>query len=95
MNNYVFTDNNGKEHKRISKATAHKMFMNNQPFFMVPSNMRPFSMWHPEIEIDPAHCIDIDYGTDNPEETWNTVLNSFRFYNCTAETGKYISFYTA
>lgn len=86
MNNYTYTDR-GFTFKRIDKKTARRAFSNRLPVVFCPCNLRPGEPWHPEVVIDPAR--EMLEGS-----TFDTVCNSFEWYNCTLnETGKYTAFY--
>lgn len=70
---------------RISKAAARKLYNAGQIVYFCPVNLRPGTPWHCECAqqlnpVDPC--------------TFENLVNTFMFYNCTdCETGKYIAFY--
>ena len=89
MNKYEFRDDNGNTYKRVSKATARKLFNNNVEIYLCAVNLRPFSMWHCECRI-----LRTDHDLDDIENTFEHHVNAFEFYNCRdTETGKYTAFY--
>ena len=77
-----------------SITTAKKLFEAGAKIRIVPNKMRPDNMWgfYADIKIlnsariqemdDVRYCNDFDFIVDN-----------FKYYNCTNETGKYCSFY--
>ena len=67
--------------QQVQKRTAEKLFNNGQRVFIQSSNFRPFNVWADALELTPG-------------ESFNDIVNSFRFYNCcNCETGKYVTFY--
>ena len=70
--------------KRINKAAARKMYNNGQSFWITACNM-------------PAECgiligsLSFEKLTEVP---FDTMVNSFEYYNCFSETGRYAAFYT-
>lgn len=86
MNKYSFT-NNGKTWERITKKQARAAYNNGLTVLFCPVNMRPFTPWHFEIDVNKNF------------EGYNGVsfekaVNAFEFYNCTDnETGRYTAFY--
>ena len=87
MNKYSFTDNNGKTWERIDKKTARTAYNNGLTVLFCPVNMRPFTPWRLEIDVNKNF------------EGYNGVsfekaVNAFENYNCTNnETGRYTAFY--
>lgn len=70
--------------QKINKAAARKLYNNNQPFWIVACNLRPQC----GILIGSAsfeHMADIPF---------DTMVNSFEYYNCNNDTGRYAAFYT-
>ncbi len=86
MNKYSFT-NNGKTWERITKKQARAAYNNGLTVLFCPVNMRPFTPWHLEIDVNKNF------------EGYNGVsfekaVNAFEIYNCTDnETGRYTAFY--
>ena len=81
MNKYSFT-NNGKTWERITKKQARAAYNNGLTVLFCPVNMRPFTPWHLETYVDKSSGC-----------KFNTQVNSFEYYNCNSETGRYTSFY--
>ena len=83
---YSFT-NNGKTWERITKKQARAAYNNGLTVLFCPVNMRPFTPWHLEIDVNKNF------------EGYNGVsfekaVNAFEIYNCTDnETGRYTAFY--
>ena len=77
MNKYSFT-NNGKTWERITKKQARAAYNNGLTVLFCPVNMRPFTPWHLEIDVNKNF------------EGYNGVsfekaVNAFEIYNCTAD----------
>lgn len=51
MNKYSFT-NNGKMWERITKKQARAAYNNGLTVLFCPVNMRPFTPWHLEIDVN-------------------------------------------
>lgn len=52
MRKYRFTDKNGKTWERITKKQARAAYNNGLTVLFCPVNMRPFTPWHLEIDIN-------------------------------------------
>lgn len=95
MNNYIFTDEKGKQYKRIDKRIAKKEYDNGRAVIVCASNLRPFTMYHFECELLKSRLSDFLLN-GIPENDFNRVVNHFEFYNCTnSETGYRTNFYIA
>ena len=79
MNGYV----------RISKQAAQKRWNNNEPFYIESCKMVPGNSWGTTIEWDTWRIKEyIGSGY-----SFQSAINSFSYYNCDNERGKYPSFY--
>lgn len=86
MNKYSFT-NNGKTWERITKKQARAAYNNGLTVLFCPVNMRPFTPWHLEIDVNKIN-------QNCAGETFDSIVNAFEWYNCTNnETGRYTAFY--
>ena len=70
-------------YQKITMAKARTLYAACRDFIMVPSKMRPDSFMA-------CHAKRFEDVTEAP---FDAVINSFRYYNCTAETGKRVAFY--
>lgn len=73
--------------ERIDKREARKLFDAGETILLVPSNMSFYDniRWSCAYTINKA---DVDeFGN------FDTLINSYMYYNCNNETGKYIKFY--
>lgn len=68
--------------EQIQKRTAKKLFNSGETIYMQTSNFRPFGVW--------SQCIDIN---NKNGETFESLVNSFEYYNCNNESGRYATFY--
>ena len=74
-----------KHFKRITKATARRMYNAGENIALNPSNLHPESLWNM------AYITNIESEERTPFET---LINHFSFYNCIDnETGKNVFFY--
>lgn len=69
--------------QKINKAVARKLYDNNQPFWIVACNLRPEC----GILIGSAS---FERMADIP---FDNMVNSFEYYNCNNNTGRYAAFY--
>jgi hypothetical protein len=68
--------------RRITKATARKLYNNHQPVVIIPCKCHPGSAWFTGLEFE------------NDGSAFDTLVNSFIYYNCNdAQLGKYPAFY--
>lgn len=70
--------------QKINKAVARKLYDANRPFWIVACNLRP-------------QC-GILIGSTSFESMadipFDDMVNSFEYYNCSNDTGRYAAFYT-
>ena len=69
--------------KRISKATARKLYNEHKDFWITACNMKPEC----GILIGSAS---FERMTDTP---FDTMVDSFTYYNCDNERGRYPAYY--
>lgn len=70
--------------QKINKAAARKLYNTNRPFWIVACNLRPqcgILIGSTSFE----HMADISF---------DDMVNSFEYYNCSNDTGRYAAFYT-
>lgn len=67
--------------KRISMATARRLFNNGVEIYMLPSKAVIRNIWILPI------------GIHQDEISFEAHVNEYRYYNCSAETGKRVHFY--
>lgn len=89
MKKYVFG-----EYERISKAAARRAFLNGEKIEMFPCNAVPGSVWFPfgyvlSRKAQEDFVID-EIGMNN---RFTGLVNSFEYYNCNAQMGRYAAFY--
>ena len=70
--------------EQVQKRTAEKLFNAGETIFLQSCNMRPFGVW--------STCHDINKERADGD-TFESIVNSFEYYNCSAETGLYTTFY--
>ena len=68
--------------KRINKSVARKLYNTGRQFWITPVNM-PFKNG---LLVDPMREPYSGFTFDN-------LCNSFTYYNCNNETGRYCAFY--
>ena len=66
---------------RIYKEEARKRYENGEKIYLLPSKARIGSIW-----ISPIMII-------KGEGTFDSKVNAFSYYNCSAETGRAVHYY--
>lgn len=92
MNKYSFTDG-VYTWERVNKSQARLAYLGGLTVVICPCNLRPFTDWHNERRInrkDREQFVIDEIGVIND---FNNMINSFEYYNCSNETGKYTAFY--
>lgn len=89
MRNFVFTDGNDTL-VQVTKITAKKLFERDETVCFCPSKLSPVSMFYHGSRFKKSEMAE-KYGDE--EFRFEKLINAFEFYNCTSETGKYITFY--
>ena len=74
---------------RIQKKKALSTWLKNETLFLLPSNLRPCLSYNPMCTLTEIKPSD---GTRTAED-FEKLCNSFRYYNCSNETGLTIKFY--
>lgn len=93
MINRSFTEN-GYTFKRINKNTARRAYMNGLTVVICPCNLRPFTPWHNEHDINRRSREQFVIDEIGVKNDFNNLVNSFEYYNCiNTETGRYTAFY--
>ena len=69
--------------KQISKPAARKLFNAGIDIYLQTSNFYPFGFWQ-----------NLMVAGNGENNTFDYLCNSFRWYNCDSERGRYIHFYT-
>ena len=80
MTYMTFKDENGKW-RRVSKPMARKLFDMGKKLILAPCKANPLSPWGIGVTIS------------KKDESFDKVCNSFEYYNCGGELGKYAAFY--
>ena len=67
--------------KQVSKPNAKKLFNQGTPVLIQSSNFHPLGVWSQAVELDEAVT------------NFDQFVNSFKYYNCSNESGKYVTYY--
>lgn len=67
---------------QVQKRTARKLYDSGESIYIQTCNYHPFGVW--------SRCIEIN---NKNGETFDSVVNSFEYYNCNSESGRYAVFY--
>ena len=80
----------GKYYKRVNKARARKLYNDGIQIVLYPIEANPFSMW-----AGSGYTINISNIDENDKypPTFDSIVNSFEYYNCNSEMGQYTKFY--
>lgn len=68
--------------EQVQKRTAEKLFNSGETIYIQSSNFHPFGVW--------SQCIEIN---NKNGDSFESAVNSFEYYNCNNEAGKYAVFY--
>jgi hypothetical protein len=69
--------------EQISKPQARKLFNEGKEIYVSPCNMKVFNSWGTLSSVT----------KDNDVTDFDTFCNSYEYYNCNNEAGKYASFF--
>jgi hypothetical protein len=75
--------------KKITRAEAKKLYDGGKSIYLNPSKMRPNSVWHKAMKVSKS-SLDNKL-SDAP--TFEKLVNEYRYYNCSKETGLLVHFY--
>ena len=73
---------NGLELKQVNKTLARKLFNEGMTVYILPSNMRVNNAWTRPLDIN----------KEMYDMSFDKIVNSFEYYNCSNETGLYSHF---
>lgn len=95
MRNLSFTGNFYGDRitiEQVQKRTAKKLFDAGEDIYIQSSNFHPFGVWSQCIEINNkwSQCIEVN---NKEDKLFDSIVNSFEFYNCNSEAGYYTTFY--
>lgn len=71
--------------QQINKTAAKKYFEDGKKIFLQSSKMKFDNFWQSPAEVSKE---DLTFG-----ETFETLINSYNYYNCDCERGNYIKFF--
>lgn len=69
--------------KQVNKTAARKAYNNGHTVYLNACNMRLNNPWTSPIPV---------HNEDNAT-SFDSIVNSFEYYNCVAECGKYANFF--
>jgi hypothetical protein len=83
--------------KRVNKSKARKLYAAGENIAICPVKAGVLSDFAMMIHYDGlgVSVMTADLGDlyDSPEEKFDHVVNSFEYYNCNCEMGRYAAFY--
>lgn len=80
-----YSHNLKKNMRQVRRDTAKKEYEKNVTIYLLASNMMFDSVWSNPCSINKER--------ENWGENFDSICNSFRYYNCDAERGKRILFF--
>lgn len=83
---------NGKTYRQIKKDTARKLFAAGKEIALLQCKANPFYIFNDFITISP----ELPFGSLENftfEKQFDSCVNSFEWYNCNSELGKYANFF--
>lgn len=75
-----------KEVKQINIIKAKKLFEQGKTIYLKCSNMMFDSFWQ-------GPCPIVKNGNPWFKDNFDTIVNDFKYYNCSYETGRYPNFF--
>ena len=75
----------GEKVKQVNKIAAKNAYEHGETVYLLSCNMRPNNMWQSPCPINKERA---HYGED-----FECVVNSYIYYNCDNERGKYPIFF--
>lgn len=78
----MFNNYNDGTFKKVTKTTAKKLFEAGKNIYLIPCKACINSYWFSPYRVN-KDC----------ENTFQSIVNSFEYYNCNNELGKYTAFY--
>lgn len=78
----------GFKYDQITIKEARRRFLSGENILICAANMRPFGSFGGGCILNKA-----DHAEEEPGSLFCQYVNSFTWYNCTNETGKYPVFY--
>ena len=85
----IFTNNEGKDFKRVRKDVAKKYYLLGKDVVICPCNAKPFLPYHMEFTFNKEILDNSDMKGD-----FDKYIDYYTFYNCGyKEIGKYPAFY--
>jgi hypothetical protein len=95
MKNLEFTGNLHSERltiKQISKPKAKKLYESGETIYIQSSNFHPIGVWSAAMPINVKDG-DIRPNWAENDAKFENRVNSFEYYNCSNEQGRYSHFY--
>lgn len=75
-----------KTFKKISQATAKKLYESGHDVVIIPCLCNPASAWMCGMSFNKNDIHGID-------DTFNYLITSMKYYNCNKENGMHLAFY--
>ena len=72
----------------ITLREARKRFEAYQDVYLAPNKMPPYSFYFTPCRINKGAMVSVGVNTD-----FDTIIERFKYYNCSKETGLRVSFY--
>lgn len=71
----------GEAFQQVNKTKAERLFNEGTEIFLLPCNANPNSVW---ISLCPVK---------KDDESFNSVVNGYKYYNCNRELGLYVVYF--
>jgi hypothetical protein len=75
--------------RKITRAEAKKLYEGGKSIYLNPSKMNPKGVWHQAMKVSKASLN--NKLSDAPN--FENLVNEYRYYNCSRETGLLVHFY--
>lgn len=74
--------------QQVNKTKAERLFNEGMEVFLLPCNANPNSVW---ISLCPVKKDDKSFYS--VVESFNSVVNGYRYYNCNRKLGLYVVYF--
>ena len=67
---------------KVDKKIATKLFNEGKSIYLLPNKVRVDNMWIQPFEVN-----------NNHNDSLDSIINAYAYYNCNSELGNRVSFY--
>ena len=87
-----YADRNGRTFKRIHKSLARRLYLKGYSILIAACKMSISSRWNIGLVLNRL-ADDISIDEIGARNRFDDYVASYEYYNCSNETGRYVSYY--